>query len=173
MNCQNCNFEMPENSKFCPKCGDKINVPNRGENKYGPSIIDDISNHLSFLGYKTTIEKAKIGGEKDIVLATHDQRNNVVIFSLTPDMLLLKINLTTNKKWDKNMSDFINNANKSFNCARVYYDTTDERLAILRFEAVYTGQYSKEVFGHFFDLFNNDVDNIFRAGKNFDQLFIN
>lgn len=173
MNCQNCNFETPENSKFCPKCGSKVNIPNKEEIKRGSSVLDDISNHLSFLGYKTVIEKAKIGGEKDVLFANHDQRNNMAIFSLIPNVMLLKISLTTNKKWNDKMGDFINNANKSFNCARAFYDITNEGLVTLRFEGIYTGQYSKEVFGQLFDLFNNDIDNIFRAGKNFNQLFIN
>ncbi len=171
MNCENCNFEVPESSKFCPRCGEKIEIKNTKKEKIGESILSEISNHLGFLGYDTEIVKAENDKGRDFIIAKHSQRNNIIIFNSFQHIQIFQVNLTTNKKWNEAMGAYINSANKIMTCAKVYYEIEDNAV-MLKFEAAYTGKYVKDVFGFFLDMFIKDVEVLFGAGDNFNELFI-
>ena len=165
MNCTNCGNQMPSDAKFCNKCGKPI------ETKLSNEIFKKMSDHLEFLGYKIEIVKPSKKGDKELIFATHTQYNNVVISEITPNLILFRINLTTNKKFNDEINVYLNDANRMLNCCKVFYDI-DKEMVVLRFEAIYTGDYNKEVFGQFIDMLNNDVGNLFRKGKDFDKIFL-
>ncbi len=48
MECQNCNFVMPEDSKFCPKCGDKATAKAAVE----PEKIEEVKQDITTSGVK-------------------------------------------------------------------------------------------------------------------------
>lgn len=168
MICHNCEFEVSEDSTFCSNCGGKIEIHTQKE---ASVLWKDVSSHLEFLGYKIEIRESDKKEGKIILLALHDQRNNVLLVSSSPNLLFLRIHLNSTKKWSDEISDYVNNANKVLNCARVFYEVEDGSISVV-FETVYTGPYSKEAFGQFFDLYNNDVNMFSRVGDNFDKLFI-
>ena len=67
MNCPKCDFELPENSKFCPKCGTKVaNISIEEETKKeNDSTCDKIADHLEFLGYEVSKDKIKNEEKKE------------------------------------------------------------------------------------------------------------
>jgi hypothetical protein len=170
MNCTNCGNQLPSDAKFCNNCGKSVGVEttNAGVVKIN-KVIEQISNHLEFLGYKTEFIKASKKGEKDVIFATHPQHTNKVLFELFPNLIMFRINLTTKAPFKEEMNIFLNRANKVLNCLKVFYDI-EENMVVLRFEAVYTGEYNKEVFAQFLDLLENDIT-LFRRLENFDKLF--
>lgn len=165
MNCKNCNCQLSNDAKFCNSCGKPV------ETELSDKNFEEMSKHLEFLGYKVEIIKATKEGEKDRMIAMHSKRSNIIILTLLPGLILYAINLTTKKKFNDEMSAFLNNANKTLISTKVYYEI-EEEVVVLRFEAIYTGNYNKEVFSQFIETFNNDVENLFRQGKDFDKIFI-
>ncbi|MCK9329519.1 MAG: hypothetical protein M0Q94_06555 [Candidatus Cloacimonetes bacterium] len=160
---------MPEDSKFCPKCGEKA-APIK-VSQVESSIFDDIKNHLEFLGYTIEIEKAKKDGEKSLLIAMHERKHNILFFNLNQNMLMMRISLKTKKKWNNKMVDFTNSSNKVLICTKVFCELEDG-LVNLEFESIYTGAYIKEIFGNWLDLIEKDIDVLFRSGEGFDELFI-
>ena len=80
MNCSKCDFELPDNSKFCPKCGEKVVIPKKEEKRNNKSVCEEIANHLEFLGYKVSKEEVEIGSSEDkkyYFIAKHQKLNNV------------------------------------------------------------------------------------------------
>ena len=68
------------------------------------------------------------------------------------------------------MDAFVNSANKNLVITKFYYDAEDNVLT-LRFEAVYVGRYIKEIFGQFYENFENDQ----KSGcalDNFSKIFV-
>lgn len=165
MNCKNCNCQSPNDAKFCNSCGKPM------ESEPSDINFEEMSKHLEFLGYKVELIKAAKEGEKDRMVAVHSKRSNIIVLTLLPGLILYAINLTTKKKFNEEMSAFLNNANKILISTKVYYEIEDE-IVVLRFESIYTGNYNKEVFSQFIESLNNDVDNLFRQGKDFDKIFI-
>lgn len=134
------------------------------------NLLDQLGNHLEFLGYKIEKQEPKADSNRLLIIASHSKNNNIVLFEMSPGFVLLKVSLTTQRKPTPEMDAFINEANKKFDISKFYYDV-DSELAIIRFEAIYTGIYSKELFGQFVDFFQKDQD---RLGllDNFSKIFL-
>ncbi|HOQ91392.1 MAG TPA: zinc ribbon domain-containing protein [bacterium] len=174
MDCLKCGFDLPENSKFCPKCGEKVVIPKKEEAKSDKSVCEEINNHLEFLGYK--ISKEEMSGEQNkskyIYSCIHPKLNNIVFYKILDNLILFRVNLTTKKKETNEMLKYANVANdKSLNVCKVFIKLDDDKKAQISFEAIYTGHYSKEIFSEFFNEFVDDQKR-FYVGDNFDKIFI-
>lgn len=133
-------------------------------------VLDKFGNHLEFLGYKIEKIEPKEEGEVGIVIATHPQNNNIVFFEMMPNFVIFQVSLSTKKSPSSDMDAFLNNANKHFYISKLFYKV-DANLAVIKFEAVYTGDYSKELFAQFYDLFEKD-QNLLGSLDNFTKVFL-
>lgn len=174
MNCSKCDFNLPDNSKFCPKCGEKVVIIKKIDEKKEVTVGQDIANHLEFLGYKVTkedISENETNG-KYLFLAKHQKLNNVVFFNILDNSIIFKVTLTTVKKMTNEMFKYVNLANEKYlNFCKVFVNENEDNKTQLVFEVVYSGGYNKEVFSEFFNEFTADQQR-FSAGENFDKLFI-
>ncbi len=91
-----------------------------------------------------------------MLITNHPNKARFVIFDLLPDLVLFRANFTTEKKPSVEMDRFLNTVNRSNTISRVFYDL-DGELVVLRFESVYTGQYSRETFSQFWDALQDDL----------------
>lgn len=172
MNCLKCDFVLPENSKFCPKCGGQV-VLFKKEEKQEKSAIDEIANHLEFLGYTVTKENSNEidVNEKYFYFASHQKLNNIVFFNILDNSILFKVTLSSNNKICNEMFKYVNLANEKYlNYCKVYISNKEEDKTLLVFEVVYIGGYNKTTFSEFFTELTADLQR-FSAGDNFDKLF--
>lgn len=182
MFCKNCGNNLKVNTSFCNKCGKKIeetdlNVVGNTQQEFKKddmSIINiklkQVADHLEFLGYQVNKFETKEQTDKELMVATHLNNNNILFWEFLPNFVMFKISLTTGRKPSAKINQFINAANKKFNITRIYYDVEDS-LVVLRLEAVYIGSYSKEIFGQFYEFFNNDQKSL-NLLENFSELFL-
>lgn len=175
MNCLKCGFDLPENSKFCPKCGEKVVIPKKEEVKTDKSICEEITNHLEFLGYKVSkeeLENENVQDKKYYFIARHQKLNNLLFHNISNSSVMFRVNLTTTKKESSEMLKYVNMANeKLLNCCKAFIKTGDDKKAQITFEIVYIGNYNKETFSDFFNEFVEDQKR-FSAGDNFDKIFL-
>lgn len=164
MFCEQCGKKISDDSLFCEFCGGKIKQEERHETiksvekQKSPKVIQNeslkqIANHLEFLGYE--VKKLDIDGEREFIFAKHSKNNNIVFWEMFPGFTMFKVSLTTEKKPSAKIDAFINDTNKVLEISKLYYDI-DENVLTLRFEAIYVGNYIKETFGQFYDIFTND-----------------
>ncbi len=173
MFCTQCGKQIAGDSSFCEHCGTKLpktvganNVEREKEesiNVEGDSIVvpkeiknrdlKSMADHLEFLGYK--IEKLDIEGEREWVAARHATNNNYIFRELSPSLTLFQAGLKSEKKYEAKMAESVNELNKVLNITKVYCEFEDG-LALLRIEAVYTGEYVKEEFARFQEQFERD-----------------
>jgi hypothetical protein len=182
--CNNCGEQIDVNAKFCTYCGAKMQAPemisgvkhSAAPKEPQPKLNDNlekISEHLEFLGYKLEKIKAKHKDSKDLIIATHIQKNNLVIISITPTMSLFKIQLTTKKRHVAEMDAFVNDANKALVFAKFYTEIDSEsKEVLLVLEAMYTGDYDKESFAEFIECFNGDANLRLVRVPGCDKLFL-
>lgn len=112
--------------------------------------LDQASNHLQFLGYEITDS-----GESK--RARHSQRWNMV-FKVYKDGLLFSAYLTgsDHAKQSGNRTEYlelVNALNRAASVTRFYLDD-DQDLVM---EAVWPGEYERERFGAFMDLWDTDT----------------
>lgn len=169
MFCEKCGKNIPDNSVFCEFCGSKVMQEEIASEKAAEVLeknpkspkpiqnenLKQMANHLEFLGYQ--IEKLDTEGDREFIAARHSKDNNIVFWEMIPAFAMFKVSLTTKKKSSAKIDAFINNANKSLEISKLYYDI-DDNVLTLRFEAVYVGKYVKETFGQFHKIFENDQE---------------
>lgn len=126
------------------------------------TITTQILNHLEFFGYTTESIEPKNKKEKQIFIARHAVKNNLVFFELAPSFLMFRVNLTTERKHHAAMDVAMNEINKVLTISKIYYEIETDK-ATLRIEAVYIGEYIKERFGVFLDLFINDQNKMYES----------
>lgn len=168
MFCEKCGKNIAEESVFCEFCGNKIGIKKEGKQEITAEtpkkidkkdatilnkILKQIADHLEFLGYK--IEKLEMSNNREIIAARHEIHNNYLFHEVLAGVTLFQVSLTTSKKKDKNMDEVVNIANKNFLISRFYFDVEDD-LVVLRIEAVYMGDYSKESFARFEEQFEKE-----------------
>lgn len=175
MFCTKCGSKQDVGAKFCTNCGlpvEPIEKASSDANEKSSSRIDDIRNHIEFLGYQVKRIGEEKAGEANVFSATHPQRYNLVIVEIYPNPVLIKCNLVTKdaEKISNEVYAFLNLANEKMGTFKVYADI-DEKKMILRFEAIFAGKYDKETFGAFMSQIYND-DLIFRSMEGHEKLFI-
>jgi hypothetical protein len=189
--CKKCNNKIDGNSKFCTYCGANLESQKpfqieEESNQEKPAKIiaqqeqpklDDnlekICSHLEFLGYNLEKIKSKDNTLNDSVIAQHSQKNSVFILRVSPNIILFKISLSTNKKHVQAMDAFINEANKILVFSKIYTELDkNTKEVILRIEALYTSDYHKAAFGEFFEALNTDVSSRLSKIPNCDKLFL-
>lgn len=132
--------------------------------------LDQIANHLEFLGYKKEITDAKDDKDRPFLIAKHSSKYNIVGIQFDPNFIRFQISLTTEKRPTERMDEFIVGANRSANISQIYYDL-EEGKVILRIGAVFSGDYSKESFGLFYDWFQGDVARLYSL-KDYSKIFL-
>ena len=154
--CPHCLKDIKEEAKFCGYCGKEtpleINVPTSG-------TMGQIMNHLEFLGYKIERQDFKNPGDKMLFIATHPEHYNFTFFPLISqdsNFILFKLTLTTDKNKSIEMDAAINRVNTAMFITRAYFRIEDGGVAAVTFEAVYMGEYVKDIFGRFFTQFGKD-----------------
>lgn len=177
MFCTNCGKQIADDSAYCEFCGTKMSKAGQREakesleeekvetlkKKDSPGDNEKISNaelqqmadHLEFLGYST--KKLDVGEEREWVVAKHPTNNSLVFFELLPNFILFRASFSTGKKHSSEMDVAVNEANKSLNLAKFYYEVEDDGLVSVKFESIYIGDYSKGVFARFHDFFDREV----------------
>jgi len=120
-------------------------------------ITDQIVNHLECLGYK--IEELKGIEEKDVILATHEQRANIV-FDITKSNTVLmgarytisEPNVTANQEF----MNQLNVVNSRTVFTKWYYDENKEKRISMKIETFAIG-YDKHVFGTLLEVIERDI----------------
>ena len=135
-------------------------------------ILDEMANHLEFLGYKIENIPSKSEGGKPVVLAKHLNKNNMLLFKMSDGFISFCTNLNCDKKLSIEMIEYINTINYSLSISRVHVFISDDQLTTIRFEAVYIGAYSKDLFSKFYDYLMDD-QKLLNSLKGFDEIFIN
>lgn len=105
----------------------------------------------------TGIKKRK---KVNFLLAKHPKDSNFIIIEVQPNIFHFQANFVTEKTKSPEMDTVINEINSRFDVARVYFDV-EEGKVVLHIESIYTGNYSKDIFGRFFSLLNNDIGRLF------------
>ena len=122
------------------------------------NIIDNIINHLELLGYK--VEKNKNEKGKIYAYAEQDDDNLIFITETSSNFILFSVSFHTEKQPTLEMNTFSNRINKMLLLSKIYLDKTKDNNVKLVFEAVYTGDYIKENFGKFYNLFKNELNKV-------------
>lgn len=134
--------------------------------------LDQISNHLGFLGYNIEKSEPKKEGEKIFFYAKHVKRNNLVFWEMAPLFSIFNITLTTDVNYKPEIAEYINKANSLLNLAKVFSFASEDGVITIRFEAIYIGEYIKETFGQFYDFIEGDQQK-FNSLENFSKIFLN
>lgn len=121
--------------------------------------LKQMADHLEFLGYQ--IKRIELDNGKELVTAVHPTNNNFMFFDLMTGFTLFRVNLSTEKRYEAEMDKAINRVNQDLGLSKIYYEMEDD-IVVLRIEAVYVGEYKKERFGSFYELFENDQKRIFQ-----------
>ncbi len=153
--CPHCFKDIKEEANFCGYCGKETVLE---KSVLTSSTLEQIMNHLEFLGYKIERRDYKNPGDKMLFIATHPEHYNftfIPLISQDSNFILFKLILTTDKSKSIEMDAAINRVNTAMFITRAYFQI-EKGVAALRFEAVYMGEYVKDIFGKFFTQFGKD-----------------
>lgn len=134
--------------------------------------MEQMATHLEFLGYRIEKPKTLEKGDKPLFWAYHNVNNNILVYENYPDFVYLITTLIAKKPLTSDMAVFANKATTSFDISNFHCGTDSAtKMADIRFVAIYTGKYSKELFGQFLDFFRKDQDKI-RYMENYEKIFL-
>src|SRR3954447_16921949 len=102
-----------------------------------PEDLEKSLNHLSFLGFDTSVAKEATESGKDVYFATHPSKSNMVLFAFSPGLTLVRSNITGHQPITNEMYAFINELNGTMPLVKAYLYKGDEDVACVRFDAVY------------------------------------
>lgn len=112
------------------------------------TTLEQMSNHLGFLGFTVESKKEQEGRQRNFLLASHPVSYNISVMELGPDIFLFKANILSENTPGQDMDVAINAANRALAVSRIYYDVEEEKV-VYRIEATYLGKYDKETFASF------------------------
>ncbi len=139
------------------------------EQKELSPTVKQLANHFEFLGYKVEIFDKK---DKPYFIARHDIHNNVVVQEYIPNFIYLRTYLLSPKAYSPDMTELTNKLANNTDVASVFITENKETNGVtLNFYALYTGGYSREIFGTFLELYKKDLDKI-RYMENYTKLFV-
>jgi hypothetical protein len=135
--------------------------------------MENIAKHLELLGYRIENDNSVTTTGKPYFIAYSDYENNIMVTEYMPKFISFRTFLITEKPLSADMKDFANKANQSFEIVRMICDINDKtKNAEIRFVTMYTGEYSKEIFGTFLSMYRHDISSIM-AMENYDKVFLN
>lgn len=122
--------------------------------------LDYIKNHLEFLGYK--VEKPEVAeGAQASLLAKHNTEPNFWVVEINPNVLILRASFSITKPVSPQLDEAMNTLSATTDVSNPCYVVDDGQVTV-RFDAPYTGEYSKEVFADFFSYLTKDVEKMYR-----------
>lgn len=135
--------------------------------------MENIAKHLELLGYRIEKNNDLTTDGKPYFIAYSNYENNLIVVEKLPRFIDFRIILITKKTLSADMKDFANRANSYFDIAKMYYSVNSEtKNSNINFEAVYIGEYSKELLGSFLSIFKNDVT-LIRTMDDYSKVFLN
>lgn len=134
--------------------------------------MDKFANHLESLGYKVEKLEAKNKGELDRMVATHSQKHSISILSIDNNISLFGIVFGTEKEYNPEMDNLMNEINKIIFGKASYSIDEETQKVIFKLVAPYTSDYKKEAFETFFNLFYLGATLQLGEIPNFKKVFI-
>jgi hypothetical protein len=122
------------------------------------TALDQICNHLEFLGYE--IDRVK----EEFILARHQKHANFALKIHGFGALAAAI-YEVSEDGKRQRADFMERLNFYNNAARVCRAYLDKNSDLL-IEAVFPNLYDRTAFGVFIELFNDDIRLLFIGDKN-------
>jgi hypothetical protein len=171
MKCKKCKNNLDDDSKFCMKCGEKVSTETThdiktGEKKFESQTINEIREHLEFLGYTNEFDT---DNPKKVVSISRLPTKPTITCSSSVDNIVY-LNSNWNGLKEVNTVEQYRCLNKltSTNVFAQLTITDNGNLAIF---STYIGEYSKKRFGEFFDIFIADINRVLND-ETFKKLFI-
>lgn len=127
------------------------------------SILEEISNHLEYLGYKVNIFTSDGSlydddeeDEEESFRGAENNSRGFLFFKDTPEGVIFYSGMGTNDKANKDISGFLEEINKLNQQSKVmkYYSDQNNELC---FNAVYANTYSNSTFYKFMEYWEDDV----------------
>jgi hypothetical protein len=160
MNCKKCKNNLDNDSKFCTKCGEKVQHEIKESKKTEEKIktkenkdINGIKNHIEFLGYSTEFDES----EKDRItlIGRHSDKPNLICSSSKDGIIFLTSSWTGLKE--------INSIEQYKVLNKLHTNSTFSQFVIkddggLNIHSTYLGEYDKKRFGQFLDIFLIDIN---------------
>lgn len=133
--------------------------------------LEQVVNHLAFLGYKVNTMQPQKKEDQEFFIATHPNRNHLIFMEPMSNFILFEVNLNSKTSQSPEMNHYINQYNCISNIVRACIPPSHDGQTVVRFVTTYNGEYSKEIFGQFYDLLETDIRH-FSSLENFSKIFI-
>ncbi|MFZ1035603.1 MAG: hypothetical protein WAU61_05500 [Smithella sp.] len=135
--------------------------------------MENIAKHLELLGYRIDKGNYLTTNGKPYFIAYSDYENNLIVEEKLPRFIDIGVVIYTEKPLSNDMKDFANRANSFFEISRMFFSISEKtKNADINFEATYIGDYSKELFGSFINIFKSDV-NLIRTMNDYSKVILN
>lgn len=176
MNCDKCQKEIDEDSKFCDHCGSKVEESQK-ENKTKdkekalPQVLADVKNHIEFIGYEVEEVEPEDSGVIRLY-ARHKSRSNLIISYLPSIEALIFV---SNFKYTRveseikknNILKTVNEINN--NLAIITSFSVGSDFDTVSISSWYPSDYSKKNFSDFLEIFENEISRLL-ANEEFQKL---
>lgn len=155
MKCKKCDKKNPEGSKFCASCGANLSEKTLFEHQ---DLYDKITSHLEFIGYEIGKPEEIDDGKHIRVLATNQNRSNLLMTFNSSGMITFVSFYRINKeKVSKNRNEALEAINKMNLTGLVCSFSLSEEGESLTISSWYPGEYSKKHFSDFLETYEADI----------------
>ena len=158
MNCTKCNKVISDKAKFCGDCGELVKTEVKDtkvvENKPKENKdINNIKNHLEFLGYSTEFDNSQ--KDRVTLIGRHSEKPNLICSS-TKDGIIFLTSSWTGLKDINSIEQY-----KVFN--KLHTNSTFSQFVIkddgsMNIHSTFIGEYDKKRFGQILDIFLMDIN---------------